>query len=336
MQNRFLEQSYLEKVIRKLSSLGSLFQYETLAEIRYKDQVFPIYGLQIGPNDKSLPVLGLFGGVHGLEKIGTHVIANYLNSLSNRITLNDSLKKHLEQLRFVSIPLVNPVGMYLNQRSNVNGVDLMRNAPVLSTEVHPLFFAAGQTWTPKLPWYRGNPEDMELENKALFQFVQKHLFDAPFSLALDIHSGFGMRDRMWYPYGKSMNPYPDELLARKMARYFKVTNPFHNYKFEKQSDSYLIHGDMWDYMYDQFKEKKTSTKFLPWTLEIGSWSWWLSKPHRLLNFSRMFHTNDTRKYNRVMRKHWGLLDFFKDMTIHHKTWAGEQRSKKNLNRIVGF
>jgi hypothetical protein len=335
VKNLFLEQSYVEKVIKKLSKLGSLFQYEILAEVRVKDKVIPIYGLQIGPQSKHLPVLGLFGGVHGLEKIGTHVIVNYLNSLSNRISWNIALTKNLESLRVVSIPIVNPGGMYLNARSNPQGVDLMRNAPV-DAEIGKSFWPSGQTVSPKIPWYRGNPQDMELENKVLFDFVSRHLFKAPFSMALDIHSGFGLQDRMWYPYGKTIKPFEDEPLARRLARYFKVSHPFHKYKFEKQSDSYMIHGDMWDHMYDSFRALNKDTKFLPWTLEIGSWSWLLSRPHQIFNISRMFHTDDSAKYARVMRKHWGLLDFFKDMTINHETWIKQQVSKEDLNRIIGF
>lgn len=334
VRNSFLEQSYVEKVIKKLKRLGSLFQYEILAEIKVKDKTIPIYGLQIGPKDESLPVLGLYGGVHGLEKIGTHVIVNYLNSLSNKIAWNIALTKNLENLRVVSIPIVNPGGMFLQRRSNPNGVDLMRNAPV-DAEKGTMFWPSGQTVSSKIPWYRGNPQNMELENKVLEAFVAKHMFKAPFSMALDIHSGFGLRDRLWYPYGKTMNPMPDEAYARKFARYFKVSHPFHNYIFEKQSDSYMIHGDMWDHLYDKFKNQGTDTKFLPWTLELGSWSWLLSRPHRIFNVSRLFHTDDSVKYSHVMRTHWGLLDFFKDMTIHHKAWIKEQGTKEDLDRLVG-
>lgn len=334
MRNHFLEQYYVEKVIKKLKKLGSLFHYETLAEIKIKDKYIPIYGLQIGPQDPNLPVLGLFGGVHGLEKIGTHVIVNYLNALSNKIAWDLALTKNLENLRVVSIPIINPGGMILNRRSNPNGVDLMRNAPVEADQ--KLYLPSGQTISSRIPWYRGNPQDMELENKVLFEFVKAHLFKAPFSLALDIHSGFGWKDSLWYPYGKTKQPMKDEALVRRMARYFKLSHPFHKYKIERQSDSYMINGDMWDFMYDAFKAQKTDRKFLPWTLEIGTWSWIVSRPYQIFNVSRLFHTDDTTKYRRLMRKHWGLLDFFKDMTIHHKAWVKEQASKEDLNRIIGL
>lgn len=337
MKKDFLELYYLNKVIRKLSPLGSMFHYETLAEVQVKGKTFPIYGIEIGPQDKNLPVLGLFGGVHGLEKIGTHVIANYLNALANEVAWNSSLAKRLETFRVVSIPLVNPGGMYLNYRSNPNGVDLMRNAPV-DADVKTRSPGAGHYITKWLPWYRGNPQDMEIENKALTQFVKDKMFDSPFSMALDIHSGFGWVDRLWYPYGKTLRAYEDEYLARRLARFLKVTNPFHSYKIEKQSDSYLINGDIWDYLYDGFKEVNTdkARKFLPWTLEIGSWSWLLSQPQKIFQAKGLFHTTNSSKYAVVMRKHWGLLNFFKNMTVHHQSWVCQNPREEEANRVVGF
>lgn len=329
MKSDFLELFYLKKVIRKLSLLGSMFQCEILDEVRVKNKVFPIYGLRIGPDDPSLPVLGLFGGVHGLEKIGTHIIANYLNALANELSWNSSLAKNLETSRVISIPLVNPGGMFLNYRSNPNGVDLMRNAPVQSMD-RSSSIISGQSWTRLLPWFRGNPENMERENKALEKFIKTHMFNAPFSMSLDIHSGFGLMDRLWYPYGKTVRPFPDERLTCQVGRHLKISHPFHSYKVERQSDSYLIKGDVWDYLYDEFKKyhKNDSSnqtsghvpKFLPWTLEIGSWSWLICRPHQIFSVTGLFHTNDSKKYAFIMKKHWALLDFFKNMTIHYKSW----------------
>ena len=67
MKKIFLEQAYIEKVIKKLSRLGSLFNYETLDEVEVDGHTLQIYGIEIGNQDKNLPVIGLFGGVHGLE-----------------------------------------------------------------------------------------------------------------------------------------------------------------------------------------------------------------------------------------------------------------------------
>lgn len=359
----FPENYYVEKLIKKLSKFGSLFQHEVLGEVSVKNRTIPIYGLQLGAQDPSLPVLGVFAGVHGLEKIGTHIIVNYLNTLASNLNWDTSLISSLEKMRIVTIPIVNPGGMYMNRRSNPNGVDLMRNAPV-DAESSGVFLGSGHRYSNKLPWYRGEENILEYENAILRDFVVKNMMSAPFAMSVDIHSGFGWHDRLWYPYAKSYKPFDQTRVTSVFARYLKLSHPYHRYIVEKQSDSYLIHGDMWDYIYDIHKEKSLSSErlskltssafnaatsanmsseeiykniYIPWTLEIGSWSWLLRKPHRIFSTSGLFHTEKTtNKYAFTMRKHWGLLDFFQRMTIHYRTWVREQESEKSLDRAVGF
>lgn len=338
MSKIFPENYYVEKVIKKLSKFGSLFDYEVLGEVQVKGRTLPIYGLRLGAADSELPVLGVFGGVHGLEKIGTHVIVNYLNKLSSQLSWDTSLINSLEKIRIVTIPIVNPGGMYLNKRSNPNGVDLMRNAPI-DAEAGGVFLGSGHRFSKKLPWFRGTPERLEDENVILKNFVAKHMLKAPFSMALDIHSGFGWHDRLWYPYGKSLKPFPDIRVTNVFARYLKLSHPYHKYIVEKQSDSYMIHGDMWDYMYDFHKtlNAKNTNTFVPWTLELGSWSWLLRRPYRVFRASNLFHTEkNSDRYGVVMRKHWGLLDFFQRMTIHHRAWVGQQVGEEALDSAIGF
>lgn len=338
MSDIFPENYYVEKVIKKLSKFGSLFQYDVLGEVPVKGRTLPIYGLRLGGDDPSLPVLGVFGGVHGLERIGTHVIMNYLNTLAHNLNWDTSLIANLQKIRIVSIPIINPGGMYLHKRSNPNGVDLMRNAPI-DAESAGVFLGSGHRISKKLPWYRGEKGILENENVILKDFVTKHMLTSPFSMSLDIHSGFGWHDRLWYPYAKSQKPFDETRVTSVFARYLKLSHPYHRYIVEKQSDSYLIHGDMWDYMYDTHKQVNVanSNVYVPWTLELGSWSWLLRKPHRIFSTSGLFHTEKTsNKYAFVMRKHWGLLDFFQKMTIHHRAWVGEQTPEESLNRAIGF
>lgn len=337
MKHALAEIYHVEKVIKKLSKFGSLFEAEVLGEVKAKKETLPIYGLRLGSKDPELPVLGVFGGVHGLEKIGTHVIVNYLNLLSNNLTWDKDLAKNFEKFRLVSIPIVNPGGMYLRYRSNPNGVDLMRNSPTQAQE-KGVFLGSGQNYTKYLPWYRGNPAEPELENKILANFVKEQMFRSPFSMALDIHSGFGWTDSLWYPYGKSFEKFHNHRQATVFSRYLKVTHPFHKYNIEKQSDSYIISGDMWDYLYDSCREQaKPEQVFIPWTLELGSWSWILKRPHKMFSASALFHTEQSSsRYASVMRKHWGLLEFFQKMTINHRAWVSQKASKKTLNRAIGF
>lgn len=229
----------------------------------------------------------------------------------------------------------------------------MRNAPV-DAESGGVFLGSGHRISNKLPWYRGEPGVLEYENIILKDFVVKNMMPSPFAMSVDIHSGFGWHDRLWYPYGKSHQPFDQTRITSVFARYLKLSHPYHRYIVEKQSDSYLINGDMWDYIYDVHKElygsslnlctedQRSNTHeskniFIPWTLEVGSWSWLLRKPHRIFSTSGLFHTEKTtNKYAFTMRKHWGLLDFFQRMTIHYRTWVREQEPKKSLDRAVGF
>ncbi|MCO5114161.1 MAG: hypothetical protein M9899_08295 [Bdellovibrionaceae bacterium] len=372
MSKVFPENYYVEKLIKKLSKFGSLFNYEVLGEVSVKDRTIPIYGLQLGQTDPSVPVLGIFAGVHGLEKIGTHIIVNYLNTLASNLNWDTSLTSSLEKIKIVTIPIVNPGGMYLRKRSNPNGVDLMRNAPV-DAESGGVFLGSGHRISKRLPWYRGEQGVLEYENQVLRDFVIKNMMPSPFAMSVDIHSGFGWHDRLWYPYAKSYLPFDQTRITSVFARYLKLSHPYHRYIVEKQSDSYLIHGDMWDHIYDIHKSLYGSSQdsqslalhsqmnlehkqlmsnvfdsrfsapedhkkiFIPWTLEVGSWSWLLRKPHRIFSTSGLFHTEKTtNKYAFTMRKHWGLLDFFQRMTIHYRTWVREQEPKKGLDSAVGF
>lgn len=316
----FPELDRIDKITHRFKKLKINFEREVLTTIDYKGHDYPVHGFVIGSKDTSVPTFGLYGGVHGLEKIGTHVILNYLNSLSYRISMNDLFKKSLESVRFVSIPMVNPVGVKHNKRGNGNGVDLMRDAPTVAVgKTLPL--ASGQRYSSKMWWYQGREDGLEQESETLVNFVKEQMFSSEFSMALDVHSGFGMKDRIWYPYSRTADPFPDEKKAILFKRMMKLINPFHIYQIEPQSDSYLISGDLWDHLYDlQKNDSKYSGAFLPWTLEMGSWSWVKKNPFQLFQATGLFHPIKPHRVKRTMRRHWWLLDFFTNSITNHKNW----------------
>ena len=99
-------------------------------------------------------------------------------------------------MRLVFMLIVNPRGMLRGTRANANGIDLMRNGPIDSTERVP-FMIGGQRISPRLPWYQGSRgTPMEAESQALCLVVEEELLTREFSLALDCHSGFGLNDRL--------------------------------------------------------------------------------------------------------------------------------------------
>ncbi|MDI1244064.1 MAG: DUF2817 domain-containing protein, partial [Rhodoferax sp.] len=167
---------------------------------------YPVQVITLGNPAKHLPAVGYFGGIHGLERIGSEVVLAYLLNLVMRLQWDSSLHRQLETVRLVFMPIVNPGGMALGTRANPNGVDLMRNAPVQATESVP-FMVGGQRFSAGLPWYRGVvDQEMELENQAVCEVVTAELLSRDFSLSVDCHSGFGSRDRIWFPYAHKRAP----------------------------------------------------------------------------------------------------------------------------------
>lgn len=312
----FPELELIEKITYKLNKLKVGFEREILNHIEYKGEKYPVHGFVLGSKDPSAPTFGLFGGVHGLEKIGTHIILNYMRSLAYRHSVDSFFRKKLETMRFVCIPMINPVGVRFSKRGNGNGVDLMRNSPTVATgKTIPL--GSGHRLSNKLWWYQGKEGVLEAESKILINFVKEQMFASEFSMALDVHSGFGVRDRLWYPYSKVRDAFPLEGEARNFKRGLKLTNPFHAYQVEPQGDSYLIHGDLWDYLFDmQYADPNYTGVFLPWTLEMGSWSWVKKNPMQLLTPTGMFHPIKPHRVRRTMRRHWSLFDFYTNFIVN--------------------
>jgi hypothetical protein len=208
----------------------------------------------------------------------------------------------------VFMPIVNPGGMMRGTRANPAGVDLMRNAPVDARDTVP-FLVGGQRISAGLPWYRGRRGDpMEVESAALCDVVRRELHGRAFSLALDCHSGFGMRDRIWFPFAHRRGPIPHLAHLHALHEIFEQSNSHHQYVFEPQSRQYLAHGDLWDHLYLLACERKDAV-FLPLTLEMGSWRWVKKNPRQLFSRHGIFNPLIAHRQQRVLRRHLPLLDF---------------------------
>jgi hypothetical protein len=315
----FVEQQRIEELARKLPSFARLKVLDTVVA---KDREFPIYAFELGSEDKTTPVFGLFGGVHGLERVGTHVALAYLESLMTQSAWDMDLLRRFENCRLISIPLINPAGMYFGSRANSNGVDLMRNAPVEALGETP-FLLGGHRYSKKFPWYRGElGSAMEKEAQVLVEYVKQQCFEAPVALTLDIHSGFGMKDRLWYPYAKTTEEFPKIAEVNRLKGLLDMSHPNHIYSVETQSLSYTTHGDLWDYLFDLHLEtaSKQGKLFLPWTLEIGSWLWIRKNPIQLFSALGPFNPVKIHRHRRTMRRHMPLLDFFLRAAKHNSSW----------------
>ncbi|NCN27864.1 zinc carboxypeptidase [bacterium] len=317
----FVEFEILKALIAKKPDIA---RFELLEEVEFKGEKYPIYGLVMGPEDPKVPTFGLFAGVHGLERVGSQLVLSYIESLFEQLAWDKDLQRKFEDSRFVSIPIINPVGIAMGTRSNGNGVDLMRNSPVDAGST-AAFLVGGHRMGKWLPWYRGEVEaEMQKESKALCDFVARHMFPSQFSMSVDVHSGFGIRDRLWYPYARSKEIFPCLREVEKFKSLVDHTRPHHVYMIEAQSLNYTTHGDLWDYIFDlhceDSKLKGDTRFFVPWTLEMGSWLWVRKNPIQLFSSLGAFNPIKEHRFRRVMRRHKPLLELFFSAVRNHEEW----------------
>jgi hypothetical protein len=312
-----LELNALERIIE----LGAdWLQSRVVCQVTLSNGIrYPVHVITLGNPSSDVAGVGYFGGVHGLERIGAEVVIAYLQSLVMRLQWDSSLHRQLESVRLVFMPIVNPGGMVLGTRANPNGVDLMRNAPVDACEPVP-FLVGGQRISAGLPWYRGLKESgMEVENQAVCEVVQAELLTRDFSVSVDCHSGFGARDRIWFPFAHQRAPIAHLAEMQALKRIFVQSNSHHRYVIEPQSLQYLAHGDLWDYLYLQSCALSTRV-FLPLTLEMGSWLWVKKNPRQLFSRHGIFNPLMEHRQQRVLRQHQLLLDFLSRAACGHQLW----------------
>ena len=325
----FDEHEELKTILR---SGRACFEIQQVCEVHTHQKpspVFPVFTASIGSLNPEAPIVGFFGGIHGLERIGSQLVLDYMQSLLYRLQWDELLHRQLEKIRLVFMPIVNPGGMWAHKRANPRGVDLMRNAPQRSAESVP-FLAGGQTISPLLPWYCGRPgAPMELESAALLKVVAQQLACRPFSLALDCHSGYGFGDSIWFPYAKTrrMMAHLPEMFALKTI--LEQSMPHHDYRFEPQSNQYLLHGDLWDHAYDH---TPAGNVFLPMTLELGSWLWIRKNPRQLFSRHGFFNPIKAHRIKRVLRRHADLLDFLTRAAFAAPHWLPQPENRAQLQQ----
>ena len=324
----FDEHEVLKAILRAGSTQCEI---RTVGDIQAGAGSFPLLTASIGSRDPLAPAVGFFGGIHGLERIGTQLILAYMRALLFRLAWDKLLHQQLQNVRLVFMPIVNPGGMWAHTRANPRGVDLMRNAPQRAESGVP-FLAGGQTLSAMLPWYCGRPgAPMEAESTALLQVVREQLASRPFSLALDCHSGYGFDDSIWFPYAKTrrLMPHLPEMFALKTL--LEQSHPHHAYRFEPQSNQYLLHGDLWDHAYDHAPPGHI---FLPMTLELGSWLWIRKNPRQLFSRHGIFNPIKAHRIKRVLRRHADLLDFLTRAAYAAPGWLPQAERRAQLTQLA--
>ena len=313
-------QRALSEIEAFVEKAGDYSQLHRIDEVNVDGKQLPIYAVTMGNRDPQAPVFAMFGGVHGVERIGSEVVLAYMHTLIEGMSWMPMMKSVLQDIRLVFMPLVNPGGVYSRNRCNPNGVDLMRNAPI-DAEADVPFLLGGQRLSRMLPWYRGVAGgEMEVEARALIHVVERYLFPSRFSLSLDCHSGYGHVDHVWFPYAYSRKPFRYAAEVSYLADLFHTTYPNHTYyKIEPQSFHYMTHGDLWDWLSLQY-EQYTGV-FLPMTLEMGSWLWIKKNPRQLFRFTNLFNPVLPHRHRRILRRHLTLFNFLLQVVHASKNWS---------------
>jgi hypothetical protein len=320
----------IQQIEKRIAELGSRARVEVLAYSQKAADRFPLYKISFGSTDPKAPVLGMVGGVHGLERIGAQVCVALLNSFSELVMWDEGTQNLLKNIRVFFIPVVNPIGILNRTRCNPRGVDLMRNAPVDGEGKIPGLLG-GHRLSARLAWYRGALDSpMEIESQALVDAVEKEIRFSSLATTVDVHSGFGLTDRLWFPYAKRVEPFPDLALAYSLKELMDRTYPQHFYKFEPQAKNYTTHGDLWDYLYDRHLATAGSA-YLPLCLEMGSWMWVKKNPWQIFSRDGAFNPLKGHRHRRTLRRHQTLFDFLLRATNSPQAWARLSPDQKIQN-----
>ena len=132
-----------------------------------------------GYNALHTPTIILTTGLHGDETPSILAMSNLMSAIANDWRTNEVLKFLRWNFKFVVVPVANPYGFNLNQRQNVNNVDLNRN------------FNASGMWAlgdgdPVSTRYRGTAPLSEKEAQYLNNILNANKDTALF--AFDLHT----------------------------------------------------------------------------------------------------------------------------------------------------
>jgi hypothetical protein len=172
-------------------------------------------------------------------------------------------------------------------------------------------------------------EGMEIESRAVLARVEREIETSSCLIALDLHSGFGMKDQLWFPWARSREVFENVHQVSVLHDLLNRVMPNHVYRFEPQSLNYTTHGDLWDYALTKHLQKKNrKCSFLPLTLEMGSWNWVKKNPLQLFSLLGPFNPIKPHRMKRAMRRHLPLLDFLMHATTSNRIWTGAPESKR--------
>jgi hypothetical protein len=111
---RELEKKLPEMVtLRRLArALDGKARVRVEATVERNGRPFPLISIVMGSEDPEAPSFGVFGGVHGLERIGSDVVISWIQTLTETMDWDEFVQERLKKSRLVFMPIVNPVGIF--------------------------------------------------------------------------------------------------------------------------------------------------------------------------------------------------------------------------------
>ena len=124
-------------------------------------------------------------------------------------------------------------------------------------------------------------------------------------------------------------PHLAEIHALKEI--FDRAHSHHRYLFEPQSRHYLTHGDLWDWLYRKACSDP-ARRFLPLTLEMGSWLWVRKNPRQVFSRQGLFNPLIGHRQQRVLRGHMLWFDFLVRAAASHARWLPQAEARSEHER----
>lgn len=222
----------------------------SLVSIGNSVQGRPILFMKITDNptlEEAEPEFKYVSSIHGNEVVGYDMCIRLVQQLTTQYGTNARITNLVNDMEIWICPMMNPDGFALGQRFNANGIDLNRNFPMPTGELHP----------------DGNAT--AIENTHMMNFCN----DRNFVLSANFHGGALVAN---YPWDYTYVLAPDNELLIQAALAYSSHNPpmFDSDEFPQGitngADWYVITGSMQDWIYGL-------TGGTDITMEIGEDMW---------------------------------------------------------------
>lgn len=290
--------------------------------IDYRKHRFPLTSFRFGENSSQASKIIFVSGLNGQDKLAIHLVLAYLKNIIRISSRDNSFAKRFKQFQLIFYPLANPTGMFTQRKTNENGVDLTRNAPIDAGRLAlPLF--SGQRISSRLPWYRGSKRSsMEVETSTLCQFISEESESSELTLVLDVRSSLGSSDNILFPYSCNSNVIPDAHHILALKKILDCYIPSNQFQFEPAHKRSIIHGDLWDFLYSRHHSQSNKGLFIPLRLEIGNIPWLRRSPKQALQLVGIASPVEQAALKAIQQPYTHLFDFLlQAVSSEQHRWA---------------